>query len=256
MPVSAARCRWGLCALVLLLALTWPPGPARAGLVITEGQGESLAQTYIQANKLRYDNSGQVTIFDLNQGTMILLQPARKLYWAGTPEDFARQVKSAVDAQLDAELKALPEEERQVLKDDARRPALEAPAKVVVKVERGAQVETLAGHPARKHQVFVEGQLIEEVWIAEDLDLTKELDPDKYAGLLLQTRSDDYSDWEFDPQVRALRTRGLEMKSVRMAVTGPEESAVVQKVEKKQLPDSTFAVPPGYKKATMAQILE
>ncbi|MBI4798763.1 MAG: hypothetical protein HY794_08535, partial [Desulfarculus sp.] len=121
--------------MILLLALAWPPGQARAGLVITEGQGESLAQTYIQANKLRYDNSSQVTIFDLNQGTMILLQPARKLYWAGTPEDFARQVKSAVDAQLDAELKALPEEERQVLKDDARRPALEAPAKAVVKVE-------------------------------------------------------------------------------------------------------------------------
>lgn len=251
----AARRGGGLCALTLLLLICLA-GPARAGLVVTEGQGPSLAHTYIQANKLRYENSGQITIFDLNRGTMILLQPQRKLYWTGTPEEFARQVKSAVDAQLDAELKALPEEERQHLKDDARRPALEAPARMAVKVERTTQVDTVAGHPARKHQVYVEGQLIEEVWVAEDLDLSKELDPDKYAKLLQQTRSDDSSDWEFDPQVRALRTKGLEMKSVRMAVTGPEESAVVQKVEKKNLPDSTFAVPPGYTKASMAQILE
>ena len=259
MQGSAYRRRWGSCALTLLalaLALAGPAGPALAGLVVTEGQGETLSYTYIQANRLRYENSGQTTIFDLNQGTMILLQPARKRYWTGTPEEFARQVKSTVDAQLDDELKALPAEERQAFKDDARRPAREAPAKIQVKVERTAQVDTLAGHPARKHQIFVEGQLLEEVWIAADLDLSKELDPDKYAQLLLQTRSDDYSDWEFDPQVRALRTKGLEMKSVRMAVTGPEESAAVQKVEKRQLPDSTFQVPVGYQKATMAQILE
>jgi hypothetical protein len=123
-------------------------------------------------------------------------------------------------------------------------------------VERTGQVDTLAGHPARKHQIYVEGQLLEEVWIAEDLDIGKELDPDKYAKLLLQTRSDDSGDWEFDPQVRALRTKGLEMKSIRHAATGPEESGGVQKVEQKQLPDSTFQVPAGYQKATMAQILE
>jgi hypothetical protein len=248
-------CQWGLGAL-LLLALATPAGPALAGLVVIEGQGESRSSTSIQANRLRYEDSGQVTIFDLNQGTMILLQPARKRYWTGTPEEFARQVKTTVDAQLDAELKALPPEERQALKDDARRPALEAPAKVPVRVERSAQVDTLAGHPARKHQIFVEGQLLEEVWIAEDLDLSKELDPDKYAQLLLQTRSDDTGDWEFDPQVRALRTKGVEMKSIRHAATGPEESGAVQKVEQKQLPDSTFQVPAGYQKATMAQILE
>lgn len=247
--------RWGLRGL-LFLALVSLAGPALAGLLVTEGQGESRSYTYIQANRLRYEDAGQVTIFDLNQGTMILLQPAHKRYWTGTPEDFARQVKSTVDAQLDVELKALPEDERLALKDDARRPALEAPAKMQVKVVRTDQVDTLAGHRARKHQIFVEGQLLEEVWIAEDLDVGKELDPDKYAKLLLQTRSDDSGDWEFDPQVRALRTKGLEMKSIRHAATGPEESGGVNKVEQKQLPDSTFQVPPGYTKATMAQILE
>ncbi len=246
---------WGLGAL-LLLALACPAAPARAGLVVTEGQGENRSFTYIQANRLRYEDSGQVTIFDLNQGTMILLQPGPKRYWSGTPEEFARQVKSTVDAQLDMELKALPDEERQALKDDARRQALEPPAKVPVRVERTDQVDTVAGHPARKHRIYVEGQLLEEVWIAEDVDISRELDPQKYAQLLLKTRSDDSGDWEFDPQVRALRTRGLEMKSIRHAATGPEESAVVQKVEQTQIPDSTFQVPPGYQKATMAQILE
>lgn len=127
---------------------------------------------------------------------------------------------------------------------------------MAVRVERTGQVDTLAGHPARNHQIYVEGQLTEEVWIAEDLDISRELDPDKYAQLLQQTRSDDSSDWEFDPQVRALRTKGLELKSIRHAATGPEESGAVQKVEQKQLPDSTFQVPAGYKKGTMAQILE
>lgn len=248
----------GLALVAWLLLASWPQ-TAQAGWLITEGQGESQALTYIQGNRLRYEDADQITIFDLNKGTMTVLHPGSKRYWTGSPEDFNRQMKAAVDAKMETELKALSPQDRELFKEEEHAAGAGESgqtAKPQVKVERAAKTDKVAGRVARKHSIYVDGALQEEVWIAEDIDISKDLDADKFSKLMLDTRGDDMSDWEYDPQVRQLRARGLELKSVRHAATGPEESATVQKVEQKELPASTFQVPAGYEKATMDQFLE
>ena len=239
------------------------PLPALAGWVVTEGQGEDRSLTYIQNNRIKYEDSEQATIFDLERGTMTVLQPRTKRYWTGSPQDFTLQMKAAVDAQLESELAGLPPEQRQALKEAAgiseaphAPPATPAGPALAVQVQRTDQVDRVAGHAARKHQIWVEGRLVEEVWIAEDLDLARELDPAKFANLLAQAKGDDLGDWEFDPQVRQLRAKGLELKSVRHGATGPEEAGVVQRVEQKDLPAHIFEVPAGYERASMADIVQ
>ncbi len=242
--------------LLLSMLLGWPAA-SPAGWVVTEGQGEDRAITYIQSNRIRYEDSEQVTIFDLDKGAMCILQPASKRYWSGTPQEFSQQMKAAVEFQLEAELQGVSPEDRQALKEAVSPPPpFQPPQGLEVRVETTGQVDRVAGQAARKHRILVEGRLVEEVWIAEDLDLRRDLDPEKFANLIAQAKSDEVGDWEYDPQVRALRAKGLEMKSVRFGVAGPEEIGVVLKVEQKELPASVFEVPAGYEKASMAQILE
>ena len=48
-----------------------------------------------------------------------------------------------------------------------------------VLVKKTGQSETIAGFPAQKHEIWVNGSLREELWIAPKITLTQELDPKK-----------------------------------------------------------------------------
>ncbi len=170
--------RWAVCALAVAVL----PSTVQAGWVIEwegtpirkTGRQESLSsKSYIASDKRLVEQEHIQTIYDYGSGTFTLLNPKKKYIWSGTIEEY-------VTRSTERRNKALRKKFGGNKDKDASKPkAIDKESLPPVVIERKPEEKDIAGYTALRYDVLVDGQLFQEIWVAEGLNLESDLDPEK-----------------------------------------------------------------------------
>jgi hypothetical protein len=236
-----------------------------AGWVIhlrsSDDLGDVIIETvWVQDNKFKSQSEGEISIIDMNNRTMTVIDDQNRTYWQVGFDDARKIFKEAVSSFIDQALKEIPEDQRDMYRgffdqmedmyadiDPARLSAVD------IKIEKTSDSETIAGYKADEYHVFVNGQLIEQKWIAKGLDISKHLNKRKIMESMrafIQIGDDDLI-YEYTDTYLELFDKGFEMKSV----DAEGDLTEVTSVEEKQLDAGIFGVPDGYRKITVEEMM-
>jgi len=249
--------------IIMTLLLIVIASVSYAGWVFTEsGQSENRT-TYIQDNKMKLVNPDQIMIFDVAKNQLCFANPKQKTYWQGTPSQLASEagkIMNDMDRMMDEQLSAIPAEQRemlkQALKDQITPQKNSMPPKAEV-VDTGLR-DTIAGYPAVKYEIRVNGKVNEYLWIASGIRMGSEFDVRRFSEMMRSLTSQigmigDYAALS-SSQVMSLLEKGWPLRVVDFQGGKYNMLSDVIKAEKKSVPPATFDVPKGYQQASVMEI--
>jgi hypothetical protein len=249
--------------LLLVLAVSISPAVAEAGWVVQlrntvvksngERQEPETATMYVSRGKVRTVQPSSITIIDYNKGRFTLLNPERDFFWSGTVDEYVQEVQrnrkntaaqrfgGGPAAQLDA---------TQV--DDSKLPAI-----TVRKLGPGGKI---AGHETVKYQVESDGELFQELWVADDVNFSADLDQKKFfdyqqktSGFRLGKAAASMRASYRSKELREIYEKGLVLQTITHHVAGKFER-VTTEVQRSEIPEKDFEVPDHYRRVRLADV--
>ena len=227
---------------IAVIVLAGQTALAQKGWRITDENGEI---TLISNGRLKQSWGEDALIMDGKQNKILFLSAEKKGYAQGTPEEYCALMKEVQDAMM----ANLPPDQRAMIEGMRGNKDKAKPRKVVVKpLGSGGQV---SGLETDKYAVYVDGELYEEVWLANDPDFLKQFKPlvaifRGFSQCVGSMSSQD--DVEVSKEYLDLYQKGIEVKARRAGAEAEEETAEESRVERVILAESEFAIPPGYTK--------
>jgi len=240
------------------IALLLLAGSAEAGVVVKYSDGTEIA---IQGGKIRSSGEGGTAIIEVKTGAFAIIDDEKKTYAESTVDEVCDSMQKLFEQMT----KNLPPEQLEMMKKmmKMRAPSGQAPK---VKVERAGDGGEIAGYKTVKYKVYSDGKLYEELWIAENTPVQKELQ-DVGAAEFLSKKFENCMAGpskvapealvEAGKEYQKLFKRGWAMRRVEYdPETGEQASSEeVVSLEERKLPASDFEVPKDYKKVTFVELM-
>jgi hypothetical protein len=240
---------------------------AYSGWIAEERDGGT---TLISKGKIRnvpQEADEMWTIVDVNAGLMTWISDNKRMYARGNAEDFCDATK-AVMAQVQSNMSP---EERQMMEQmmGMMGGGRKGGRKPDVSAMKAGSGDIIAGMKTEKYHVMVDGKLYEEIWIATDRSMLKELGNVKKFGETMQKFTSCTAGSfgmgmlaeqpEFSPEYSSLYQKGWIMRNIkrqvsRMGGMGSEPDTEVIRLEKKDISKSEFKVPAGYRQVTLSEL--
>jgi len=226
--------------------------PARAGFRIQEADlefSQDVSVYWFQGGKARVDGAlqGLTLIVDVKNGEGWLIDGASRRYAGGKLAELVEELKK-VEGALDNDSTPGGPAGTQAAADAAR------PLAIVIR-DSGAG-ERLQGYETRHYQVLVDGELLEELWLAAKIQVASEIDLVAFGTAMQKmlgggALSQGYEESE---TYRKLRAGGYPLRQVLYFV-GEKSTLEVTSVTIKELSPADFAVPKGFKKVGYVELL-
>lgn len=253
--------RWH--GLVLSLVVLSAPAVTSAGWVIAsrnvaiKGNGERQppedTTMYVAGGKVRIVQPNSISLIDYNTNRFTILNPQRDSFWSGTLDEYVVEVrhkrKKAAKQRLGSSATAAAFEKRP---DDAKLPA--------ITVQNAGPGGTIAGHETVKYVIQSAGEAFQEVWVAEGLDLSRDLDPQKYLAyqekmstVMVGKSGGAFSALYRNPEARKIHAKGFVVQTKTQHVAGGFERTVTT-VRSADVADEEFAVPDNYRRVRLADV--
>ncbi len=191
---------------------------ASAGWIIDEvvrgGNDAQQQRMFLQSNRLKTvtlegTRVTQAVVMDLDAQTITHIDYGERAYTTATAKEYAEMMRQGLQAmgemggQMQAQLKEMeeqlkqlpPEQRRQVealmksAQQGAQKPAKPRPedcAPEKVEIKRTGTNVTVAGYDATGYQIFSNGKLDSEVWIAPAITAVREIDPAKLERMVAE----------------------------------------------------------------------
>ena len=210
--------RWVMAA-ALLGTLATTTTPAAAGWVIDQvmkggGDDNNRQRLFLQQNRLKTlvmdgPNVTNAVVMDLDAQTIMQIDYKQRAYTTATAAEYAALMRQGFEKmgeaagqmqsqmkELEEQLKNLPPEQRRQIEammkqaQGAQRSPAQPQAKPEdctpdkVDVKRTGKNITVAGYEASGYQVFTNGKLDSEVWIAPAITAAREIDPQKLERMM------------------------------------------------------------------------
>ena len=235
--------------MVLTLALCLAASSAWAGFVFEQESGGKPITVYVQDNKLKSGSGAMGVIYDINSGTVTMLNPAEKQYWSGKPQVLEAQMDKAINARMEQMLKQVPKEQRAQMKammeQQMGRGKKGPEPKVTVKDLGGGP--KVAGYATHHYQIFVDGQLRQDLWVGQVPGLKRDLDMQALFKVVSQMKMGGNPGWRSSQAVAKAVGQGFPLKLIDHTQMG-KNVTLTKKITKKSLPADTFLPPKGWKK--------
>ena len=236
-----------------ILILAWAIPTSAGWLILEKSEGE-LSTLYYQNNQVRDESGESTTIMDLIKSRLILVNTEAKTYWTGPVSDMLKMRDQAMRMMQD-QLKQMPPEQRaqaeKVMQDAMGPPNAPAPE---VTVKNTGESATINGLKTNKYEIWVDGHLIEEQWVAPAIDLAQELDIKKLQRMnSVFAQASGENSYESDPAVQELWSKGYPVKTVQH-LNGETLVREVVLAHKELLSASLFAVPEGYQRVELMEM--
>jgi hypothetical protein len=190
--------------------------PASAGWIIDEvirgGSDTQQQRMFLQSNRLKTmtlegTRVTQAVVMDLDAQTITHIDYGERAYTTATPREYADMMREGLQAmgerggQMQAQLKEMEEQLKQLPPEQRRqieammksaqqksvatlRPEDCAPDKVEIK--RTGTTVTVAGYDATGYEIFSNGKLDSQVWIAPAITAVREIDPAKLERMVAE----------------------------------------------------------------------
>ncbi len=250
---SRRRTRLSLAAVALAALLA---RPAVGGWVFERVTHTELAPgpsskvtTFVSKGKVKeLHPDGTYFLWDVPRKRLFQVNPSARSYSGGPVQQMIGSIKRYLDEMREG-LAKMSDEEREDLArrmGDVPMPVPKTGVPPAWTVKATGRSRKILGRTAKLFEIHADGRLFEERWIATDLEFGADLDYAEYArwGRALEAAfaAGMGDDLPSGREVEALDAKGLVMRSVLLG----EKARVVSDVtslEKKDLPDSTFALP-------------
>ena len=274
---------WGILAGIVV----WS-GQASAGWVIDQvmkgGGGSGRHQVMLQANRMNtvmYGENGQPTvafILDLNAQTITQVNYEKRSYTSSTVKEFAQLIQGAQQVasehmaeamkQMQESMKDMPPEQRKMMEEMMRSqmPKTEsAPEDCVepkVEMKKTGEQATIAGYPAVRYDVLMDGKPESELWLANGITAWREMDPKKLEQFASEMAKlaprcgtvQRHHGFRGDDPAWKLASEGYPARTVHRR--GGEVTVEVVKAEKRTVPATEFQPPAGFVRKTLREMME
>lgn len=250
----------------LMFALLLNAFTAEAGWEITMRYSDSdgmidYETLKIQDQVLKSSSDEDAFLFNVKTGELIMLNKNNKTYWKGNINHFREQYQKAMQVFIDQMLENVPPEQKEMygqmmegMSDIYADPDPEKIKAIDIEVENAGGATEIAGYTAKKFNIKINGETVEEIWFSDKLDLSDDLDVSAMADLMNEIRPniDDKMLYEYTDEYLDLWEQGFPMKSI----DAEGEVMEVIKVEKKTFDQSEFEIPEAYRQLTIEEMLQ
>lgn len=255
---------------LLLLSLCVLPTIAQGGWVSTwtntaiKPKGERLssqnATMSIEGGKVRLEQPEVVTLIDYDSERFTLINPTKQYFWSGTIDEYLRQMGQN---RADKMRETLQEHGKGSKKEEPYAVPKVDPAKLPpLSITKTEQTEKIAGYDTVKYQVQVDGTLFQEIWIAPTLDVSADLNPERYfavqrkmSAAMLGKAADQHNALYLNEEYRKLLNNGFALKVVTHHLAGGFER-VATSMKESEVAGSQFEVPDSYRKVRLTDVLD
>ncbi|PLX14667.1 MAG: hypothetical protein C0597_09700, partial [Marinilabiliales bacterium] len=246
---------------------------ANAGWVITqqsydsdEGVSTALIETiYLQDNIMKVVQPEMVTMFNLNNQTITIISPVKKVYWTGQVADYKKEIKDAMQEAMEEQLKNAREEQKEMIRkmykgmmesiDNPSKFAGEEPEDYDLQIEKTGDKERIAGRMAHKYSISVNGAIKEEAWLSESDRPHEEFDIGKFYDVFgdFTSQASTSAFYQNHENYIEFAKKGFPLKSINY-YGGYESISEVTNLEKENMDASEFNPPADFKKVSLVEI--
>lgn len=220
---------------------------------------------YLQDNIMKVQQDKIITIFNLNDETITLMNTANKVFWKGKVADYKKDVKSAMQATMDEQLAKASAEQKEMIRkmytsmmesiDNPSKFAGEEPEEYEIEIERTGEKERIAGRMAVKYKVLINGSVKEEAWLSESERANAEFDSEQfhtvYGDFISQAETIAY--YQSNEKYIEFSKKGFPLKSINY-YGGYESISEVIELKRENIEKSAFEIPADYKKVSITEI--
>jgi uncharacterized protein DUF4412 len=229
------------------------------------------SRNYFSKDKFKAVQGSSILIINYNTSQIFMYDRDRKLYWRGTIDEYINGIRdymAQARREMEQSMKNMPPEQRRTIEEEMTKQghsltgepkgATEAGR---VKVEKTSERQTVAGYRAVKYSVYLDENSYQEIWISEDLDISKDMNMKKMQNFQNRINeavgsvySDRSSGVERSHEYQSLFEKGYPLKIVH--VVGQSKGIIeVTSAKEKEIPDTEFDVPEGYRQTTLQEII-
>lgn len=254
--------------LIFSLLILWVFISASEGLVvkmrISKDGIVSRSIFYIQKNQLKIVTENKSLIF--SQYQLYLLDNNKKTYWKGTVKEFNKSLfmsglgeSSPYFSRSKLFYQNLSEEDKLIFKRVLNANiGMENEEDVKCEISQTPDFTSIAGYASRKFEIRQAGNIVEEVWISDNLksylnnELNLELYHDFMRSYLNHSESKLYNHLG---SFMELVKKGFPMK-IKMYQNSIVTETSVENLIKRKIKDSVFYLPEGYNQTTLKEVLK
>jgi hypothetical protein len=206
---------------------------------------------YVAEGRVRTEQSKMISITDYRNQTLTFLDPTRRLFWNGSVGEYVSEMKRTRDAALNERMgKEVGTGE--ITTDLTKLPKIE--------IKKVGESRLIAGHQTSKHEILAGGQPFQDAWIAGDLNLGADLDPDRFLALQLKMSeamigksATTYNALYRDEGYRKLLRSGFALQTKTTHIAGTYERTVTS-LRAAPVPAELFAVPEDYRRVRLEDV--
>lgn len=210
------------------------------------------ATMHIEKGKVRLVQPSTTSLIDYNKSRFAILNPEHQYFWSGTVDQYVAEMRKT-------RARAAKKRRGKDVADEAES-HVDPKSLPPVTVTKTNETETIAGHPTRKYEVRVNNELFEELWIAEDLNLSGDLDPKKFlayqkkmGAAMLGSSAKSYNALYRNAEYEKLLEEGFVLRSITHHIAGGFERKAVA-VKQEEIPASEFEVPDSYRRVRLSDV--
>ena len=224
--------------------------PGLCGLLITESDGAKSLVSDGKIKTITQDPEDRPMILDLKNGIITVLNDQEKTAARGTLDEFC-QMFEAMSKSIQESMAQVKEQGIPGMPDFSESP-------VNVRIEKLGDGGEIAGFKTIKYKIYADGEPYEEAWITTDKKLTRELGDMKKLSRFEACASKMMgpNTVEGAAEYKELMETGWLLRSVSLEYGEREAIVDVESIEEKQIPDSEFLVPSGYKIEPLSSMME
>lgn len=258
-------------AALLFIALSMVPPCVHAGWVTTwtntavkqngdrmDPQNTSMA---ISGGRVRLEQPDVVTVIDYNANRFTLINPVKHYFWTGTIDEYQREMARERAQKMREQFAELGKSKRTPKTDDYKLPKID-PAKLpALSISKTGLSEKIAGYDTEKYQIMADGELFQEIWVAPTMDVSGDLDPNRYFAVqrkmtstMMGKSAGEYNALYLNDEYRKLTEKAFVLKIVTHHMGGSFERSATS-VSKTEVASSQFEVPEAYRKVRLLDVL-
>ena len=207
----------------------------------------------IGKNQVRLEQPTSITLMDYNKQRFTVMNPQSASFWSGTVDEYVAEIVRSRKARAEERFGA------DAAVSFGRSAVNESKLPTIVLRKLGSG-DTIAGHATVKYLIESNGEQFQELWVAEDLNISADLDPKKYlayqqkmSGMMLGKSADSLNAAYRNPDVRKLYDNGYILQSITRHIGGGFERSVTS-VRQIDVSDADFQVPETYRRVRLSDV--
>lgn len=228
-----------------------------------EEYNQRTESTFLTDGYMKMENGYLTTIFNLKDNLLTYINMTNETYWQGTPTEFITEAREELAQIVETRLEMVAEHERELVRGmymemiDATFPLtpITNPEKREYTLKQIHEQDTISGYHTIKYEVFENALPLETVWIAKELQLTKDFNFQQLSQFLNQLAGGAYaSSFESSSTYFKLLEKGYPVKVQIRRGDGSLNISEVTGVEKVSLSSQDFTAPQHFQKSSLSAI--